>query len=100
MSGFILKTAETDVEHVVDWSKGYLADREKITADLGWAIQPDHGGTDLRVAFQGHDARRSRVVLTGGAPGRFHHVSNRVRTTDDRVLCQSIIVRIAQSAAE
>jgi len=34
MSGFILKTAETDVEHVVDWSKGYLADREKIAIPM------------------------------------------------------------------
>ncbi len=100
MSGLILKVADVDIEHVFDWSKGYLAERETITADLGWAIQPDLGGTDLRVAEQGHDARLSRVVLTGGAPGRFHHVSNRVRTTDDRVLCQSIVVRIALSAAK
>lgn len=96
MSGYVLKPADADVVHEIDWGAGHLGDGEKISADLGWSVLPDHGGADvLRVAEQRHDHRTSRAVFSGGVPGRFYLISNRVRTFDDRVLARSIVMRIA-----
>jgi hypothetical protein len=96
MSGYVLKPADADIVHEIDWSAGYLCEGEKLSADLGWSVLPDHGGADeLRVTEQQHDARTSRAVFSGGVPGRFYLISNRVRTYDDRVLARSIVMRIA-----
>ncbi len=96
MSGYVLKPADTDIGHEIDWSVGHLEAGEKIRADLGWSILPDLGGADeLRVMEQRHDHTRSSAVFSGGVPGRFYLISNRVRTFDDRVLARSIVMRIA-----
>ena len=96
MSTYVLKAPQGRLTHALDWSKGYLVGRERITADLGWAVLPSAQCSDLRVVEQHQDPSRTTAVLAGGQRGRFYLVSNRVRTTDDRVLSQSIVVRIAK----
>lgn len=96
MSGYVLKPADADIVHEIDWSVGHLDDGEKISADLGWSVLPDLGGADeLRIMEQRHDRTTSKAVFSGGVPGRFYLISNRVRTFDDRVLARSIVMRIA-----
>ena len=87
MSGYILKPAGRDVTCVMDWQRGYLAAGERVTADLGWSVQPDSGeAAELAVVEQRNDIFRSWAKLVGGIRGRVYLVSNRVRTNDDRVL--------------
>jgi hypothetical protein len=96
MSGYVLKPADEIVSFEMDWSKGYLAEGERISADLGWSVQPDLGAaSELMVAEQGHDKTRSWAAFRGGVKGRVYMVSNRVRTYDDRVLSRAIVMRIA-----
>lgn len=95
MSGFVLKAGHRPLKVELDWSRGYLKPRERVTADLGWSVQPQAGRDDPTVAEQAHDAERSWAVFSGGVPGRFYMVSHRVRTTDDRVLSRAIVLRIA-----
>jgi hypothetical protein len=99
MSGYVLKPAEGSVTWVMDWRRGHLAPGEAVTRDLGWSVQPDDPAeAGLRVVAQDHDGRRSWAALEGGAPGRVYLVTNRVRTSDDRVLGRGIVVRIASGA--
>lgn len=92
----MLKAADRPATCRFDWRNGYLVGRERIVADLGWGVQPHlSGGGDLVVAVQQIDRFRSWATLVGGRPGRFYFLSNRVRTSDDRVLCRSVVVRIA-----
>ncbi len=96
MSGYVLKPADQAVTFVMDWRRGHLAPGEVVLRDLGWSVQPDGPpGAGLRVASQDHDAQTSWAALEGGAPGRVYHVTNRVRTSDDRVLSRGIVLRIA-----
>ena len=54
------------------------------------------GGVDeLRITEQRHDRTTSKAAFSGGVPGRFYLISNRVRTFDDRVLARSIVMQIA-----
>ncbi len=99
MSGYVLKAAAGCVQLVMDWERGYLAPNEKVLRDLGWTVRPMAGAApDLAVCEQGHDATRSWACVSGGSPGQVHLVFNRVRTSDDRVLCRAILVRIARGA--
>ncbi len=98
MSGYVLKAADSPVTFVMDWRRGYLAPREQVLRDLGWTVQPAPLKRErLRVAAQEHDATRSWAEFAGGAPGQVYMVTNRVRTTDDRVLSRAIVMRIALS---
>lgn len=96
MSGYTLKSSTQTATCLMDWQNGYLAPGERITADLGWSVQPcleDSG--ELEVVEQRHDLFRSWAKLVGGVRGRVYIVSNRVRTNDDRVLRRAIVMRIA-----
>ncbi len=96
MSGYLLKPREDPGTFLMDWAKGYLDPGETLTADLGWCIQPSsQTNGDLAVEIQEFDHHRSWARFVGGVPGRFYMVSNRVRTTGDRVLSRGIVVRIA-----
>ena len=96
MSGYALKSSAQTTTCLMDWQKGYLAPGERITADLGWSVQPCHEETgELEVVEQRHDLLRSWAKLINGVPGRVYIVSNRVRTNDDRVLRRAIVMRIA-----
>jgi hypothetical protein len=96
MSGCVLKPADREVTFVMDWRRAHLAPGERVLRDLGWTVQPDpRPGEGLRVAAQDHDGRRSWAAFEGGAPGRVYHVTNRVRTSDDRTLSRAIVLRIA-----
>lgn len=96
MSGYVLKAADQTATCRFDWRQGYLAERERIAADLGWSVQPHLAEAgDLAVVAQANDRFRSWALLAGGVPGRFYFVSNRVRTNDERVLCRTVVVRIA-----
>ncbi|MFO1105376.1 MAG: hypothetical protein U1E34_04700 [Amaricoccus sp.] len=92
----MLKAADAPATCRFDWRNGYLVGRERIISDLGWGVQPHQAGAgDLVVVVQQNDRFRSWATLAGGRPGRFYFLSNRVRTSDDRVLCRSVVVRIA-----
>lgn len=96
MSGYALKSTAQAATCLMDWQNGYLAPGERITADLGWSVQPCHEGRgDLEIVEQRHDLFRSWAKLVGGVRGRVYIVSNRVRTNDDRVLRRAIVMRIA-----
>lgn len=96
MSGYVLKPADRPATCRFDWRDGYLAERERIVSDLGWGVQPHLAGAgDLAVIVQQNDRFRSWATLIGGRPGHFYFLSNRVRTSDDRVLSRSVVVRIA-----
>jgi len=99
MSGYVLKAPAAPVTFVMDWRRGYLAPGERVLRDLGWSVTP--GGTEgpaLLVAAQAHDALRSWAEFAGGVPGKVYLVSNRVRTSHDRDLSRSIVIRIAMGA--
>lgn len=96
MSGYVLKAADRPATCIFDWRQGYLVERERVVADLGWSVQPHLAETEeLAVVAQQNDRFRSWASLAGGVPGRFYFVSNRVRTNDERVLCRTVVVRIA-----
>lgn len=96
MTAFVLKQVGKRLDYVLDWRSGYLEPLETIIDDLGWEIpnSPD-GKRDLRITEQHHDFYRSWAEFSGGIPGKFYLVSNKVRTSRGRVLSQSIVVRIA-----
>lgn len=99
MSGYVLKPADSPVTFLMDWRRGYLAPGELVLRDLGWSIQPAPlAGARLRVTTQLHDEARSWAEFAGGDPGRVYMISNRVRTSDDRVLSRAIVMRIALGA--
>ncbi len=96
MSGYVLKPPDAPVTYLIDWRRGYLAPRERVLRDLGWSVRS--GAVEappLVVRVQEHDAHRSWAVFEGGAPGRVYLVASRVRTSDDRVLSRSVVIRIA-----
>ncbi len=96
MSGYVLKAAAAPLTYLMDWRRGHLAPGERVMRDLGWSVQPDEpAGAGLVVAEQAHDASRSWAAFEGGAPGCVYMVTNRVRTSDERVLARAIVVRIA-----
>lgn len=96
MSGYILKEAARAVTCQMDWQRGHLKPGERVTADLGWTVQPGSSAPgELVVAEQRHDVFRSWALLEGGVPGRVYMVCNRVRTDDERVLSRAIVLRIA-----
>ena len=96
MSGYLLKHHGKPATFVMDWTKGYLALGETVTADLGWCIWPSsRSGQELLVAEQNFTTSISWARFAGGVPGRFYMVSNRVRTTGERVLGRGIVIRIA-----
>jgi len=97
VSGFVLKPGGASVAWVMDWRRGHLAPRERVLRDLGWTVQPGGAG-ELCVADQGHGPAASWAVFAGGRPGRSYIVTNRVRTSDDRVLARAIVVRVAPRA--
>lgn len=96
MSGYLLKPSEAPGTFVMDWTKGYLDPGETLNADLGWCIQPSSKEDgDLAIDMQKFDSHKSWARFVSGVPGRFYMVSNRVRTTGDRVLSRGIVVRVA-----
>jgi hypothetical protein len=96
MSGYVLKPPDAPVTHLIDWRRGDLAPGERVLRDLGWSVRTGEGcAPSLVVRTQEHDSHRSWAVFEGGAPGRIYLVASRVRTSDDRVLCRSVVIRIA-----
>lgn len=96
MSGFILKSHSEPVTVLVDWRRGYLASGESVCRDLGWTIRPNGPAEPpLSVVAQYHDDGSSWATFERGAPGCFYIITNRIRTTDERVLGRALIMRVA-----
>jgi hypothetical protein len=95
MSGFIQKTISSPVTLLVDWRRGYLAPGESVCRDLGWTIRPN-GPADppLFVVEQSHDDSTSWATFECGASGCFYIITNRIKTTDERVLGRALIMRV------
>ncbi len=95
MSGYVRKAPGAPVAITMDWGRGHLGPGERVARDLGWAIRPSAPG-ELVVARQGQDACRTWAVLDGGVCGKVYIISNRVLTSDERVLARAIVLRVAR----
>jgi len=97
MSGYFVKSPESELELPVDWRAGYLRREERICDDLGWSIRPvDDVENELKVVFQICDHISSRAVFSGGIPEKIYMVSSRIRTNTGRELERSFMFRIAE----
>jgi len=92
MSAYIVKLADATVSVEIDWLRGDLAAGERVTRDLGWSVRPV-GADGPRIVAQAITPTRSRAVIDGGQPGRFHLVWCRVRTDRERLLCRAVVLR-------
>ncbi|MEO0913019.1 MAG: hypothetical protein AAFY59_08515, partial [Pseudomonadota bacterium] len=95
MSGYILKTAEEDVDLPVRWRTDKLMPGERVREDLGWQITPVAGEEDLAVSEQHLTCDTSFALLAGGVPGKTYMVSAQARTDKGRDLVRSYVIRIA-----
>lgn len=68
---------------------------ETVRDDLGWMIVPQEMDAEalVLVCASCGDAA-STALLRGGRAGHVYHVTNRVRTSADRVLSQSLMLRV------
>jgi hypothetical protein len=94
MSGYILKAADAVARLEVDWQRGDLAEGERVTRDLGWSVR-SAGDDGPAIVSQSITPTRSHAQIEGGRPGRFHLVWCRARTNRERILCRSMVLRIA-----
>ncbi|MEM9011809.1 MAG: hypothetical protein AAGE18_11310 [Pseudomonadota bacterium] len=96
MSGYFLKDPASELDYAIDWSGGYLEPEEAVAEDLGWRIEPDDARPGaLQIVASSLDGARSVAVLRDGTAGHSYRVAARVRTTQDRIVERSILVRVA-----
>lgn len=95
MSGYILKTADDDVDLPVRWRTENLKPGERVREDLGWQITPVATDSDLAIAEQHLACDTSFALLAGGVPGKTYMVSAQARTDKGRELVRSYVIRIA-----
>jgi hypothetical protein len=98
MSAFVVKSARAALTYVLDWRAGYLAPRETVIDDLGWSVRFGREAGDLLVVEQHHDFYRSWAEFRAGTPGAFYLISARVRTSRDRVLARTLVMRVSDAA--
>jgi hypothetical protein len=99
MTAFVVKASGAAVTYVFDWRSGYLEPRETVIDDLGWSVRAGRGASDpLAVVEQHHDFYRSWAEFRGGTPGAFYLASALVRTSRDRVLARTLVLRVAEPA--
>jgi hypothetical protein len=96
MSDVFVKAAGSQMDHVIDWSRGHLEEGERIDADLGWSIYPTNDSSrDLKVAVQGITPATSHGTLEGGAPGHVYVVTAHAGTSAGRRLRQSFAITVS-----
>lgn len=95
MSGYVLKPAGRVHRHRAHFCGPLLKRDEEIREDLGWIVQ----GTppDKRVFFLSDPELGpdwAEITLHGGTPGAIYMLTAQVRTSQNRTLRQSFVVRV------
>lgn len=95
MSGYFLKRKHGDLVLKAPFEAPILKPGEQIVSDLGWICQPSVS-RDLALSVKGrdHDPASVTALVRGGCPGEIHMVTAQVRTSFDRTLRRSFVVRI------
>lgn len=93
MGGYLTKRCDETRPVALAWVD--LGPDETVREDLGWMIVPQEIDAQALVLVSANCANgASTAVLRGGRAGHVYHVSNRVRTSADRVLCQGLMLRV------
>ncbi len=95
MSGYVLKSAGSELQYALNWRRGYLETGEKVAEDLGWRVLPVESAEDLSVVAQRVEPGASHVTVAGGVPGRTYMVCAKVRTSEGRELERAVVMEIA-----
>ncbi|MEM6438138.1 MAG: hypothetical protein AAF763_00360 [Pseudomonadota bacterium] len=96
MTVYVTKRPDETRDCAFEWTE--LKPAETLTEDLGWMIVPQSFEPDaLTLTAAAQRAARSVATLTAGRAGRLYHVSNRVRTSLNRVLSRAVIVRVVSA---
>ena len=93
MGDYLTKRSDEPRPVALAWQG--LAPGETVREDLGWMIVPQEMDAEALVLVCANCAgEASTAVLRGGRAGHVYHVSNRVRTSADRVLSQGLMLRV------
>ncbi|MGD1925827.1 MAG: hypothetical protein ACFB03_16800 [Paracoccaceae bacterium] len=96
MSNYFVKNPASSLDYTFDWGFQFLDAGETIAADLGWRIEPDEAATGgLAIDSAALTATATTSVVSGGEPGKTYSISSRIRTSADREIERSLIVRVA-----
>ena len=90
-----MKPASTDYVCRAEFGPPFLRQGEHIAADLGWVVQAvSASGPDLIVVNQTIARDRSLATVRGGKSGHVYMLTSQVRTSFDRTLRRSFVLRV------
>jgi hypothetical protein len=89
-------TADKDPDETLDYTLDWT-ERMNATEHIEKSEWIYEGPTELTVAYglQPFDAHTTTIWLTGGVLGRTYVLVNRITTDEDRILDQTMKVRVA-----
>jgi len=89
--GIFLKDPAAAIDYAIDWSAGYLGNRN-IVASTWQAAPAEPGG--IAIAAARRSAVGTAATLTGGIAGHVYRLTNRVTLSDTQVDERSVTVRV------
>ncbi len=96
MSEQFLKDPNAILDYAIDWSAGYLAVGEQITAS-SWFILPQGTVGDLSIDnIPPELSGVTTVFVAGGLAGRIYQLTNRITTDQSRTDERSLIIRVEE----